>query len=151
MAPEIDVPPPKSWRGARATAAANALGRRRVPDAQPRHHVHLQRRPGPLHHGDGDRLLRAGADCIEHALAAERRHVAVALKLEAGLVDAPGHVDREHELQVNRRLRPRRRTNDGEHGAGRQAREPQRRNPARCRIVGDGSRRASPCHFGGLL
>ncbi len=44
---------------------------------------------------------------------AERRHVAALLQLEAHLVDAARRVDREHQLQVDLRLRRRRRPHDG--------------------------------------
>ena len=38
------------------------IGRGRVGNLRPRHGDHLQRRPGPLHHDDGDRLGRPGLD-----------------------------------------------------------------------------------------
>ena len=55
----------------------------------------------------------AGPDRLQHARMAERRHVALLLQLEADLVDAARGIDREHQLQVDRGLR-RRRRGDGE-------------------------------------
>ncbi len=75
-----------------------------VTDPCPSDHLDLQRRPGPLRHGDCDRLLRAGADGLQHATMAEGGDVAALLQLEARLIDAARGVDREHELEVDRAL-----------------------------------------------
>jgi len=45
--------------------------------------LNLHRGPGPLHHGDGDRLVAAGRDGGRDPRIAERRRIAVALQLEA--------------------------------------------------------------------
>jgi len=65
----------------------------------------LQARPGPLVHGDRDRLRYAGANGAEHARIAERRRIALLLQLEAAHVHAAGCVDRENELKVDLHLR----------------------------------------------
>ena len=81
-------------------------GRFLVADQRPADHLHLQRRTGPLHHGDRDRLVRPGADGLQHPGMPERRHVSALLQLEADLIDAAGGIDREHELQVDRGSAP---------------------------------------------
>ena len=70
--------------------------------------MHLHHRARPLRHGNRDRLVRAGADGLQHACVAERGDIAAFLQLEAVLIDAAGRIDREHELQVGRGLRGRR-------------------------------------------
>src|SRR6516164_1072272 len=53
-----------------------------IADPRPSDHVHLQHGPGPLHHGDRDRLVRPGADRVEHTRMAECRDITALLQLE---------------------------------------------------------------------
>jgi hypothetical protein len=65
-----------------------------------------------LDHGDGDRLVRSGADGLQHAGMAKGRDIAALLQVKTDLIDAAGRIDREHELQVDRGLRRRRQCRD---------------------------------------
>ena len=60
-----------------------------------------------MHHGDGDRLVRAGTDGLQHPGVTEGRDIAALLQVKTDLIDAAGGIDREHELQVDRGLRGR--------------------------------------------
>src|SRR5215470_14750870 len=94
MAPLMEVPPPKSWRGARSMAPANAAALSSSPT-----------RPHPLQHGHGDRPVRSGADGLQHACMPECSNIAALLQLEADLIDATRCIDREHERKIGCALR----------------------------------------------
>src|SRR6266516_7365101 len=81
MAPLIEVPPPNSWRGVRSIAAANAAAVSSSPTRVHPHHLNLQRRPGPLHHGHADRPVRSGANGLQHARVAKCSDIAALLQL----------------------------------------------------------------------
>ena len=109
MAPLIEVPPPNRWRGASSIAAAKASALRSSP-------IRVQSTTwtciaGPVHCTMVTAIAWLPPEriaCSTRAMA-EGRHVALLLQLEAVLVDAARGIDREHELQVDRGLRGRRR------------------------------------------
>ena len=107
----MEVPPPNSWRGAFSIASANASMDASSADQRPRHHLHLHGGAGPLRHGDGNRSRRAGADGLQQARIAEGSDVATLLEHEALLADAARGIDGQHQLQIDRRLRPDRHRN----------------------------------------
>ena len=76
-----------------------------VTDRAPFRHLDLHHRSRPLHHGDGDRLVRSRADRLQHAGMAKGCDIAALLQVKTHLIDAARGVDREHELQVDRGLR----------------------------------------------
>src|SRR6266516_7489325 len=115
MAPLIEVPPPNSWRGVRSIAAANAAAVSSSPTRVNPHHLNLQRRPRPLHHGYTDRPVRSGANGLQHARVAKCSDIAALLQLEADLIDAARCIDRKHELQVDCGLRHSRGGDDKHH------------------------------------
>jgi hypothetical protein len=80
-----------------------------LADARPPHHLNLQRRPRPLHHGHGNGTVRSGANGLQHARVAKRGDIAALLQLEADLIDAARCIDCKHELQVDCGLRDSRR------------------------------------------
>ena len=106
IAPLIEVPPPNNCRGAARSRPRRLTARSSSISVQGTD-LHLHRRPGPLHHRDGDGLRRAGADRAAAPADGGTRRRSPALQLEAVLVDAAGGIDREHELQVDRGLRRR--------------------------------------------
>ena len=118
MAPLIDVPPLNSCRGAFSIEVGKGIRRGFVLDEGPRDHMDLQSVPGPLRHGDGNRLRRTGADGAHDLRVAECRHIALLLKFEARLVDAAGGVDGEHERKVDVGVRPRERGSGEDQPAG---------------------------------
>jgi hypothetical protein len=73
--------------------------------AHPRHHLNLQRRTRPLHHGDGDRPGRTRAYRLGQPGIAKGGGIAALLQHEALLADAARGVDGEHELQIDGPLR----------------------------------------------
>src|SRR5579884_1630860 len=89
----------------------------------------LQARAGPMVYGDGDRLRDSGADGVKHARVAKRRRIAPLLQVETVHVYAAGGVDRQHELEVDLILRPRRAR------AREQGRERACRNGSACWIL----------------
>ena len=88
-------------RGADSMAPANPFTEASSLSTRPRHHLRLQERARPLHHGHRDRLVAPAEDGVEHAPVLERGHIAHLLQFEALRVDAAGDVDRQHELQVD--------------------------------------------------
>ena len=90
-----------------------------IADSAPGDHLDVKRRAGPLHHGCGNGLVRAGSDRAQYMRMPKGGRVAALLQLKAILIDAAGSIDREHELQVDAALRHRRRGTCQEDRAGR--------------------------------
>ena len=61
----------------------------------------MERRPGPLQHGDRNRLVGAGADGLQHVRMPEGCDIAALLQVEADRIDAAGGIDRENECKIN--------------------------------------------------
>jgi len=81
-------------------------------DAHPRHHLNLQRRTRPLHHGDRDCPGGARPYRLEQPGIAKGGGIAALLQDEALLADAARGVDGEHELQIDGSLRTGRRSGE---------------------------------------
>ena len=63
-------------------------------------------RAGPFGVAERDALVLARQDGVDDAIVGERFDVAAALQLGLDLVDRARDVDRQHELQIDRRLPP---------------------------------------------
>ena len=76
----------------------------RAVDHGPVDHHHLVVRAGPFGVAERDALVLARQDGVDDAIVGECLDVAAALELGLDLVDRARHVDRQHELQIDRRL-----------------------------------------------
>ena len=65
--------------------------------------------PGPLQHGDRNRLVGAGTDGLQHARMPEGCDIAALLQVEADRIDTAGGIDRENKRKINAVLRDGRR------------------------------------------
>ena len=90
-------------RGASASFSAKRRAAAGAVDDRPVDHHHLVVRAGPFGVAERDAPVLARQDGVDDALVGERLDIAAALEFGFDLVDRARDVDRQHELQVDRR------------------------------------------------
>ena len=83
--------------------------RTRAVEHRPVDHHGLVMRAGPFGVANRDAAVFTRQNCIDHALVGKRFDVTASLEFGFDFVDRARHVDREHELEIDRRFGPGRR------------------------------------------